>query len=63
MEQSETALFVNQGQCCCAGSRIFVEGKVYDDFVERSKVRAEKRILTNPFDMNCTQGPQVSLRE
>jgi aldehyde dehydrogenase (NAD+) len=59
VQQSETALFFNQGQCCSAGSRIFVEGKVYDDFVERSKARAEKRVLTNPFDLKCDQGPQI----
>ena len=28
-------LFFNQGQCCCAGSRLFVEEKVYDKFVEK----------------------------
>ena len=28
-------LFFNQGQCCCAGSRVFVEEKVHDEFVEK----------------------------
>ena len=28
-------LFFNQGQCCCAGSRLFVQEKVYDEFVEK----------------------------
>src|SRR5437588_3153980 len=35
VEGSHFALFFNQGQCCCAGSRLFVEQKVHDDFVER----------------------------
>ncbi len=28
-------LFFNQGQCCCAGSRLFVEEKVHDEFVDK----------------------------
>src|SRR3982750_4124561 len=28
-------LFLNQGQCCCAGSRLFVEDKVYDATIEK----------------------------
>ena len=28
-------LYLNQGQCCCAGSRLFVEDKVHDEFVEK----------------------------
>ncbi|EDW36868.1 GL25922 [Drosophila persimilis] len=34
------------GQCCCAGSRTFVEDKIYDEFVERSAGRAKKRTPT-----------------
>ena len=33
VEGSHFALFFNQGQCCCAGSRLFVERKIYDEFV------------------------------
>ena len=43
IEGSHFALFFNQGQCCCAGSRLFVEEKAYDEFVERSAARAKKR--------------------
>src|ERR1700726_5336083 len=59
IEGSHFALFFNQGQCCCAGSRTFVEDKVYDEFVERSAARAKKRTVGNPFDKNTEQGPQV----
>ena len=37
-----SALFFNQGQCCCAGSRLFVEEKVYDEFVEKSVAKAKE---------------------
>jgi aldehyde dehydrogenase (NAD+) len=59
IEGAHFALFFNQGQCCCAGSRLFVEEKAYDDFVERSAARARKRRVGNPFDAETEQGPQV----
>ncbi len=59
IEGSHFALFFNQGQCCCAGSRLFVEEKIYDEFVERSVARAKKRTVGNPFDPATEQGPQV----
>ena len=59
VEGSHFALFFNQGQCCCAGSRLFVEEKVYDEFVERSTERAKRRTVGNPLDKKTEQGPQV----
>jgi aldehyde dehydrogenase (NAD+) len=57
---AEVALFLNQGQCCCAGSRLFVEEKVHDAFVEKCVQRAKARRLGDPFDPNTIQGPQVN---
>jgi aldehyde dehydrogenase (NAD+) len=59
IEGAHFALFFNQGQCCCAGSRLFVEEKAYDEFVEKSAARAKKRTVGNPFDKSTEQGPQV----
>lgn len=59
VETSHFGLFFNMGQCCCAGSRTFVEDKIYDEFVERSAERAKKRTVGNPFDLTVEQGPQV----
>ena len=56
---AEFGLFFNQGQCCCAGSRLFVEESVHDEFVERIVQRAQQRVLGNPFDTETSQGPQV----
>jgi aldehyde dehydrogenase (NAD+) len=56
---AEFGLFFNQGQCCCAGSRLFVEESVHDEFVERIVQRAQQRVLGNPFDIETNQGPQV----
>ena len=59
VETSHFALFFNQGQCCCAGSRTFVEESVYDEFVRKSVERAKKRKLADPMSTDCEQGPQV----
>jgi aldehyde dehydrogenase (NAD+) len=53
-------LFFNQGQCCCAGSRLFVEEKVHDQFVEQILKRVKAQRVGDPFDPETTQGPQVS---
>lgn len=53
------AVMFNQGQCCCAGSRTFVQEEIYDEFVKRSKELASKRVVGDPFDTNTQQGPQV----
>ncbi len=54
------ALFFNMGQCCTAGSRLFVEEPVFDQVVEAVKARAERQRIGDPFDAKTTQGPQVS---
>lgn len=52
-------LFFNQGQCCCAGSRVFVQSSVYDEFVARLAKLTESRRVGDPFDPATEQGPQV----
>lgn len=59
VQQAHDAVYFNHGQCCCAGTRTFVEGKIYDEFVQRSKELAEKKKLGDPFDLATEQGPQV----
>jgi aldehyde dehydrogenase (NAD+) len=60
VEGSHTALFFNMGQCCCAGSRVFVEQKIYDQVVDKMVAKVKKTKVGDPFDPNTTQGPQVS---
>lgn len=59
IEGAHQAIFFNQGQCCCAGSRLFVEDKAYDEFVARSVARAKTRKVGDPFAKDTEQGPQV----
>ncbi|KAL6182408.1 hypothetical protein ACLB2K_043830 [Fragaria x ananassa] len=59
VELAHFALFFNQGQCCCAGSRTFVHEHVYDEFLEKAKARALKRTVGDPFKKGIEQGPQI----
>jgi aldehyde dehydrogenase (NAD+) len=52
-------LYFNQGQCCCAGSRLFVEDKVYDKMIDKLTAMNRARKLGNPLDPETEQGPQV----
>ena len=60
IEGVHLGLFLNQGQCCTAGSRLFVEEKCYEEFVARTIERAKNRIVGDPFDLKTEQGPQIS---
>ncbi len=53
-------IFFNHGQCCCAGSRIYVQEGIYDKFVEKFKERASANKVGDPFAGDTFQGPQVS---
>ncbi|GMH01620.1 hypothetical protein Nepgr_003459 [Nepenthes gracilis] len=59
VELAHFALFFNQGQCCCAGSRTYVHESVYDEFVAKAKARAMRRSVGDPFRKNVEQGPQI----
>nr|XP_022903912.1 aldehyde dehydrogenase, mitochondrial-like [Onthophagus taurus] len=59
VEWAHQAVYMNQGQVCCSGSRTFVQSKIYDEFVERSVERAKNRVVGNPFDIKTEQGPQI----
>ncbi|CAG9858403.1 unnamed protein product [Phyllotreta striolata] len=53
------AVFMNQGQTCCGGTRTFVHEKIYDEFVKKATEMAKARKVGNPFDNGVQQGPQV----
>ncbi|OQR93794.1 aldehyde dehydrogenase, mitochondrial precursor [Thraustotheca clavata] len=58
--QSNVGLFFNMGQCCIAGSRVFVHEAIYDEFIKKAADRASKGVVGDPFGANTTQGPQVN---
>lgn len=53
-------IFFNHGQCCCAGSRIYVQEGIYEKFIEAFKARTAKNVVGDPFKEDTFQGPQVS---
>src|SRR5262245_6552048 len=54
------AIYFHCGQCCTAGSRLFVERKVHTEFVQRLATEAKQRKIGDPMDESTEQGPQVS---
>jgi aldehyde dehydrogenase (NAD+) len=60
IEGAYFGLFFNQGQCCVAGSRLLVEEKIYDEFVQKMLAKAKSRKVGDPFEKGVEQGPQVS---
>jgi aldehyde dehydrogenase (NAD+) len=53
-------IFFNHGQTCCAGSRLYVQRGIYDEFIKRFIATAKKVSVGEPFAGNTLQGPQVS---
>lgn len=54
------AIFFNHGQCCCAGSRLFVERDVFDDVVAGIAAQAKRIKLGSGLDESTEMGPLVS---
>jgi acyl-CoA reductase-like NAD-dependent aldehyde dehydrogenase len=54
------AIFFNQGQACVAGSRLFVEERIADDFAERLAQKASAMRLGHGLDLSTDMGPLVS---
>ena len=57
---SASAIFFNQGQTCCAGSRLYVERAVYDQVVEGVANKAKKIRVGSGMDASTQMGPLVS---
>ncbi|XP_045529143.1 retinal dehydrogenase 2-like isoform X3 [Pieris brassicae] len=55
---AHAAAFANGGQCCCAGTRTYVQSGIYDQFIKKAAEIANERSVGNPFD-DVQQGPQI----
>ncbi len=51
--------FYNSGQCCCGVERIYVDGRVFDDFVEGFADLTKKYVVGSPLDASTTLGPMA----
>ena len=61
-EGAHFAPFFNQGQCCCAGSRLFVEESCYDEFVDKSVARAKRTASATRSTPRPTKGRRWARR-
>ena len=59
VEWAMIGIFFNQGEVCCAGSRIIIEESIKDKFIKKFAERADRMTLGNPLD-NPDMGPLVS---
>ena len=57
---SASAIFFNHGQCCCAGSRLYIEKAVFDQVVDGVADYAKKIKLGSGLDPKTEMGPLVS---
>jgi phenylacetaldehyde dehydrogenase len=57
---SASAIFFNHGQCCCAGSRLYVERPVFDRVVDGVAAKAKKIKVGSGLDPETHMGPLVS---
>jgi acyl-CoA reductase-like NAD-dependent aldehyde dehydrogenase len=58
-----TGIFYGKGEVCAAGSRLFVEASIHDQFIEQIVDRANKMTPGDPFDKNTRLGALVSERQ
>lgn len=55
-----SSIFFNQGQVCCAGSRLLVQESISDSFLQKLRARMSKIRVGDPLDKSTDMGPLVS---
>ncbi len=60
IEGAQIGILFNQGQVCCAGSRIFVQEGIYDEFVAKLKDAFEAVKVGDPLSMETQMGSQIN---
>lgn len=53
-------IFFNQGEVCCAGSRLYLHESIHDEFIEKFKRKAQAMVIGNPLNEATQMGAQVS---
>lgn len=60
LDGAQLGILFNQGQVCCAGSRIFVQDGIYDAFVEKLTEQFGKVVQGDPLDPATQIGSQIN---
>lgn len=63
MDGLQLGILFNQGQVCCAGSRVFVQEGIYDRFVEEAIKRFNAVKVGDPLDPTTQMGAQINKRQ
>lgn len=63
LEGAQKGILFNQGQVCCAGSRIFVQAGVYDKFVAALCEEFKKVKVGLPWESDTEMGSQINNRQ
>lgn len=64
LQSTLVGIYANSGEVCCAGSRLYVQEDIYDQFLEKLKKGAESMVkVGNPFDPSVMQGAQNSEKQ
>lgn len=63
MDGLQLGILFNQGQVCCAGSRVFVQEGIYDRFVEEAVKRFNAVKVGDPLDPTTQMGAQINKRQ
>src|SRR5438105_11102059 len=58
-----TGIFYNKGEVCAAGSRLFLEDKIHDDFMSKLTDRVKTLKVGDPMDKATRMGPVVSKQQ
>ncbi len=58
-----TGIFYNKGEVCAAGSRLFLEGKIHDEFMGKLTERVKGLKVGDPMDKSTRMGPVVSKQQ
>ncbi len=59
IEGTQIGILFNQGQVCCAGSRVFVQDSIYDKFVAEMAAAFEKVKVGLPWQDDTMMGAQI----
>ena len=63
MDGLQMGILFNQGQVCCAGSRVFVQDTIYDKFVEEAAKRFNNVKLGMPWEEDTQMGSQINVKQ
>lgn len=63
LDGAQIGILFNQGQVCCAGSRILVQESIYDDFVSKLAKKFAKIKVLPSYEKSCQMGALISARQ